>query len=53
MGKQFLNREFGQDLESEEQLDETMNTDTEEQLLARRDFQIQITRNELKTRKAM
>ena len=51
-GKQFLNREFGQDLESEEQLDETMNTDTEEQLLARRDFQIQITRNELKTRKA-
>ncbi len=51
-GKQLLNREFGQDLESEEQLDETVNTDTEEQLLARRDFQIQITRNELKTRKA-
>ena len=51
-GKQLLNREFGQDLESEEQLDETVNVDAEEQLLARRDFQIQITRKELKTRKA-
>lgn len=51
-GKQLLNREFGQDLESEEQLDETVNADVEEQLLARRDFQIQITRKKLKTRKA-
>ena len=51
-GKQLLNREFGRDLESKEQLDKTVNADAEEQLLARRDFQIQITRNELKTRKA-
>lgn len=51
-GKQLVNREYEQELEKIEQMNEKLESDGKDRPLARRDFQILITRNEQKTRKA-